>query len=89
MGKGKRKVRRREKKVAKPRAKNKTPLWKVEGGKVVRPNRACPKCGPGVFMANHVDRWSCGKCGYMKLKNEPPAQDGPKKKKQFQKARQE
>ena len=24
----------------------------------------CPKCGPGVFMAVHKDRVSCGKCGY-------------------------
>lgn len=24
----------------------------------------CPRCGPGVFMAKHKDRMSCGKCGY-------------------------
>ena len=86
MAKGKRKVRRRDKKEAKPRAKNKATLWKVEGGKVIRPNRTCLKCGPGVFMANHFDRWD-GKCGYMKLKNEPPVQDGKKRK--FQRARPE
>ncbi len=27
--------------------------------------RFCPKCGPGVHLAKHKDRWSCGKCGYM------------------------
>ncbi len=27
-------------------------------------NQTCPKCGPGVFMANHGNRNSCGKCGY-------------------------
>ena len=26
--------------------------------------RFCVKCGPGIFMANHGDRVSCGKCGY-------------------------
>ena len=24
----------------------------------------CVKCGPGVLMAAHKDRASCGKCGY-------------------------
>ncbi|MBR9702685.1 30S ribosomal protein S27ae [Candidatus Woesearchaeota archaeon] len=32
----------------------------------MRKNRSCPKCGPGIFMAQHKDgRWACGKCGYM------------------------
>ena len=39
-------------------------LYKVEEGKLVRQRRACPKCGPGVFMAQHDGRQSCGKCGY-------------------------
>lgn len=26
--------------------------------------KECIKCGPGVFLANHKDRVSCGKCGY-------------------------
>jgi small subunit ribosomal protein S27Ae len=30
-----------------------------------RKNKFCPKCGAGVFMANHKDRVTCGKCGYM------------------------
>ncbi len=24
----------------------------------------CIKCGPGVLLAQHKDRMSCGKCGY-------------------------
>ncbi len=28
----------------------------------------CPKCGPGIKLANHKDRWSCGKCGYYEKK---------------------
>ena len=32
--------------------------------KLGRKNKACPKCGDGVFLANHKDRLSCGKCGY-------------------------
>jgi small subunit ribosomal protein S27Ae len=38
--------------------------YKVEGDKVTRTKPSCPKCGPGVFMAAHKDRVSCGKCGY-------------------------
>ncbi|MCD6403782.1 MAG: 30S ribosomal protein S27ae, partial [Nanoarchaeota archaeon] len=25
-------------------------------------------CGPGVFLAEHKDRFSCGKCGYTEFK---------------------
>ncbi|PKL59113.1 MAG: 30S ribosomal protein S27ae, partial [Methanomicrobiales archaeon HGW-Methanomicrobiales-4] len=27
-----------------------------------------PRCGPGVFMGEHNDRASCGKCGYTEFK---------------------
>ena len=33
-----------------------------DGGKAK--NQSCPKCGPGVFMADHKDRRTCGKCKY-------------------------
>ena len=33
-------------------------------GKLERKKKHCPKCGPGVFLANHEDRVACGKCGY-------------------------
>ena len=42
--------------------------YKVSGDKVERKNTFCPKCGPGVFMAGHKDRNTCGKCGYMEKK---------------------
>ena len=42
----------------------KSAAYKVDGDKVVREKPVCPKCGPGVFMATHKDRVSCGKCGY-------------------------
>lgn len=28
----------------------------------------CPRCGTGVFLADHGDRQSCGKCGYTEFK---------------------
>lgn len=32
-----------------------------------RKNEKCPKCGPGVFLARHKNRMSCGKCGYLEI----------------------
>ncbi|MEM3031193.1 MAG: 30S ribosomal protein S27ae [Candidatus Micrarchaeia archaeon] len=33
-----------------------------------RKKRACPKCGAGVRLAEHQNRFSCGRCGYMEAK---------------------
>ena len=43
---------------------DKKDLYTVEGDKIVRKNPFCPRCGEGVFMADHGDRFACGKCGY-------------------------
>ena len=42
--------------------------YKLEGSKLSRSRKHCPKCGPGVFMAEHANRVSCGKCGYTEFK---------------------
>jgi len=47
-------------------------IFKVEGGKIVRLRRNCPKCGDGVFLAEHKDRLSCGTCGYTEFKGKKP-----------------
>ncbi|MHA1689351.1 MAG: 30S ribosomal protein S27ae [Promethearchaeota archaeon] len=39
-------------------------FYKIEDGKLIRTHRTCPVCGPSVFMANHYDRYHCGKCRY-------------------------
>ncbi|MCH1539963.1 MAG: 30S ribosomal protein S27ae [Candidatus Poseidonia sp.] len=46
-----------------PNATAKWSKYKVEDGKLVRAE-SCPECGPGVFLAAHEDRKSCGRCGY-------------------------
>ncbi|HHF55692.1 MAG TPA: 30S ribosomal protein S27ae [Thermoplasmatales archaeon] len=43
-------------------------FYEVADGKIVRKRKECPKCGPGVFMAEHKDRRSCGNCGYTEFK---------------------
>ena len=51
--------------------KAKKPGWKIQkvydvsGDKLVRKNRFCPKCGPGMFLGAHKDRAVCGNCGYV------------------------
>jgi small subunit ribosomal protein S27Ae len=42
--------------------------YKIEGEKLIRTHKTCIKCGPGYFLADHYDRWSCGNCGYTVFK---------------------
>lgn len=49
-------------------ARSRIQLYKIHGEKLERTTRFCPKCGPGIFMANHKDRFACGSCNYMEKK---------------------
>jgi|Deesub1362B_J571_1020462.scaffolds.fasta_scaffold06927_5 small subunit ribosomal protein S27Ae len=42
--------------------------YEIKEGKLIRKRKFCPRCGPGVFLAEHKDRFSCGKCGYTEYK---------------------
>jgi ubiquitin-small subunit ribosomal protein S27Ae len=53
-------------------------VFKVEGDKIVRQRKNCPKCGDGVFLADHKDRASCGKCGYTEFKAKKQDEEKPK-----------
>ena len=37
--------------------------YKVEGEKATKLRKICSRCGKGVFMSEHKDRHTCGKCG--------------------------
>jgi small subunit ribosomal protein S27Ae len=37
--------------------------YKVKGNKAERTKKECSRCGKGVFMSEHKDRRTCGKCG--------------------------
>lgn len=46
-------------------------LWKkykLEGGKLIKNVRYCPRCGRGFIMAEHNDRYTCGNCHYTEFK---------------------
>ena len=53
-------------------AKARMGLYEVSGDALTRTHKSCPKCGPGIFLAEHGDRRSCGKCGYSESKTPPP-----------------
>lgn len=44
-------------------------LYKIDEAKVVRQRPTCERCGPGYFMADHGDRYSCGHCGFTRYKH--------------------
>jgi small subunit ribosomal protein S27Ae len=43
-------------------------MYKIEGDKVARARPTCERCGPGYFMADHNDRFTCGHCGFTRYK---------------------
>ncbi len=47
-----------------PNSSAKWAKYSVDDGKLVRKGEFCEKCGPGVFLAIHNDRKSCGRCGH-------------------------
>lgn len=52
----------------KPKAKRPSPkvwtFYKIENNKLLRLRKFCPRCGAGVYLAQHKDRLSCGRCGF-------------------------
>jgi small subunit ribosomal protein S27Ae len=65
MAQGRKKRKERERKAKVP--KRKSSKWKayvISGGSISRRLKSCPKCGEGVYLAQHKDRLACGKCGY-------------------------
>ncbi|MHA1961158.1 MAG: 30S ribosomal protein S27ae [Candidatus Thorarchaeota archaeon] len=43
--------------------------YKVDkSGQVTTARRTCPRCEKGTFMAEHFDRFACGRCGYTEFK---------------------
>jgi len=38
--------------------------YKIEGDKITRALKFCPRCGPGVFLSDSNNHLYCGKCHY-------------------------
>ncbi len=43
-------------------------MYKIESDKVARLRPTCERCGPGYFMADHHNRFTCGHCGFTRYK---------------------
>ena len=43
-------------------------IYEIQGDKLIRNRRNCPKCGDGTFLGQHKNRESCGKCGYTEFR---------------------
>ncbi|MFH0970517.1 MAG: 30S ribosomal protein S27ae [Candidatus Diapherotrites archaeon] len=52
----------------KKKKSSKSTVYKTEGDIIHRTRKACPKCGPGVFLGEHATRSSCGNCGFLEWK---------------------
>jgi len=57
-----------KKPVKKKKTSQKWAYYEIEGNTLKRKKKVCPKCGKGVFLAEHKDRLTCGNCGYMESK---------------------
>ena len=49
--------------------------YKIEGDKVVRNSRFCPRCGPGVFLMDSKARKYCGRCHYSEFEGKPKIEE--------------
>lgn len=63
----------------KPTSKKYT-KYKIEGDSVKR-ERACPRCGPGVFLMNSQGRLYCGRCHYSEFQSKVQKEDVKKEEK--------
>jgi len=59
-----------EKKVEKKKKKRKGAFsyFSIKEKKLTRVLPFCERCGPGYFMADHGNRYTCGHCGYTRYK---------------------
>ena len=44
--------------------------YKIESGHLTRLQPFCERCGPGYFMADHGNRYTCGHCGFTRYKQD-------------------
>ena len=44
--------------------------YKIEEDGIKRLRPSCERCGPGYFMADHGDRYTCGHCGLTRYKQQ-------------------
>jgi len=63
-----------EGKRAEKRRKGVFSHYKIEEKGLKRALPFCERCGPGYFMADHGDRYTCGHCGFTRYKRTETSQ---------------
>lgn len=61
-------VKKGKKKRKNRKASERWKKYSISGEKATKTARCCPRCGPGIFMAENKDRLFCGKCHYAEFK---------------------
>ena len=44
--------------------------YKIDGERITRTKKNCPRCGPGTFLSDNKNRLYCGKCHYTEFTKE-------------------
>ena len=52
------------------KGKGASSYYQIEGNGLKRLRPSCERCGPGYFMADHGDRFTCGHCGLTRYKQQ-------------------
>lgn len=60
-----------KKQKVKKEGKKLSALYILTKDKIERKTRTCPKCGPGMFLGKHKNRFVCGKCQYVEVFSAP------------------
>ena len=58
------------KKTAKKKRGGIASYYQIEGEELKRLRPSCERCGPGYFMADHGNRFTCGHCGLTRYKQQ-------------------
>jgi len=61
------KIKGKKKHVNKPTSA-KYKKYTVEGDKIIKKGRSCPRCGPGIFLSVGQGRAYCGRCHFTEFK---------------------
>lgn len=48
-------------------------FFKIKDKSIEKTGKICDRCGEGTFMAEHEDRWYCGKCKLTVWKKSQPS----------------
>lgn len=55
--------------------------YKIEGDKIKREGKFCPRCGPGIFLMETKGRVYCGKCHYSEFDSKKVVEENKSVKK--------